>query len=99
MLTTPLKSGDPINDHIKKHGDGVHSLALWVDNAYDAFEQTVKRGAKVYMEPQTLKDENGEIKMSGIHTYGDTVHLFVERTMDRSCRVLLNGNQPIIQQR
>jgi 4-hydroxyphenylpyruvate dioxygenase len=79
MLTTPLKSGDPINDHIKKHGDGVHSLALWVDNAYDAFEQTVKRGAKVYMEPQTLKDENGEIKMSGIHTYGDTVHLFVER--------------------
>jgi 4-hydroxyphenylpyruvate dioxygenase len=79
MLTTPLKSGDPINDHIKKHGDGVHSLALWVDDAYDAFEQTVKRGAKVYMEPQTLKDENGEIKMSGIHTYGDTVHLFVER--------------------
>lgn len=79
MLTTPLKSGDPINQHIQKHGDGVHSLALWVDDAYDAFEQTVKRGAKVYMEPQTLKDENGEVRMSGIHTYGDTVHLFVER--------------------
>ena len=79
MLTTPLKSGDPINQHIQKHGDGVHSLALWVDDAYDAFEQTVKRGAKVYMEPQTLNDENGEVKMSGIHTYGDTVHLFVER--------------------
>lgn len=79
MLTTPLKSDHPINQHIQKHGDGVHSLALWVDDAYDAFEQTVKRGAKVYMEPQTLKDENGEVKMSGIHTYGDTVHLFVER--------------------
>lgn len=79
MLTTPLKSGDPINQHIQKHGDGVHSLALWVDDAYDAFEQTVKRGAKAYMEPQTLKDENGEVRMSGIHTYGDTVHLFVER--------------------
>lgn len=79
MLTTPLKSGDPINQHIQKHGDGVHSLALWVDDAYDAFEQTVKRGAKVYMEPKTLKDENGEVRMSGIHTYGDTVHLFVER--------------------
>ena len=79
MLTTPLKSGDPINQHIQKHGDGVHSLALWVDDAYDAFEQTVKRGAKVYMEPQTLNDENGEVKMSVIHTYGDTVHLFVER--------------------
>ncbi len=80
MLTTPLKSSDPLNDHIKKHGDGVHSLALWVDDAYDAFEQTVKRGAKVYMEPTTLKDEFGEVKMSGIHTYGDTVHLFVERS-------------------
>lgn len=79
MLTTPLKSDHPINQHIQKHGDGVHSLALWVDDAYDAFEQTVKRGAKVYMEPQTLNDENGEVKMSGIHTYGDTVHLFVER--------------------
>jgi 4-hydroxyphenylpyruvate dioxygenase len=80
MLTTPLKSSDPLNDHIKKHGDGVHSLALWVDDAYDAFEQTIKRGAKVYMEPTTLKDEFGEVKMSGIHTYGDTVHLFVERS-------------------
>ncbi len=79
MLTTPLKSDHPINQHIQKHGDGVHSLALWVDDAYDAFEQTVKRGAKIYMEPQTLKDENGEVKMCGIHTYGDTVHLFVER--------------------
>jgi 4-hydroxyphenylpyruvate dioxygenase len=79
MLTTPLKSKHPINQHILKHGDGVHSLALWVDDAYDAFEQTVKRGAKVYMEPQTLKDAFGEVKMSGIHTYGDTVHLFVER--------------------
>ncbi len=79
MLTTPLKSDHPINAHIQKHGDGVHALALWVDDAYDAFEQTVKRGAKVYMEPQTLKDENGEVKMCGIHTYGDTVHLFVER--------------------
>jgi len=80
MLTTPLNSTHPINQHILKHGDGVHSLALWVDDAYDAFEQTVKRGAKVYMEPTTLKDELGEVKMSGIHTYGDTVHLFVERT-------------------
>ena len=79
ILTTPLKSNDPMNEHIKKHGDGVHSLALGVDDAYDAFEQTVKRGAKVYMEPTTLTDEFGEVKMSGIHTYGDTVHLFIER--------------------
>jgi len=80
MLTTPLNSKHPINAHIQKHGDGVHSLALWVDDAYDAFEQTVSRGAKPYLQPVTLTDELGEVKMSGIHTYGDTVHLFVERT-------------------
>ncbi len=80
MLTTPLNSKHTINEHIQKHGDGVHSLALWVDDAYDAFEQTVNRGAKPYLEPVTLSDEFGEVKMSGIHTYGDTVHLFIERT-------------------
>jgi len=79
VLTTPLNSNHEINQHILKHGDGVHSLALWVDDAYDAFEQTVKRGAKPFLEPKTLKDSDGEIKMSGIHTYGDTVHIFVER--------------------
>jgi len=80
VLTTPLKSDHPYNDHIKKHGDGVHSIALWVDDAYDAYAQTIKRGAKSYMEPQTLTDQYGEVKISGIHTYGDTVHMFVERT-------------------
>lgn len=79
VLTTPLHSDHPINEHIRKHGDGVKVLALWVDDAYDAFEQTTKRGAKVYMEPTTLKDENGEVRMSGVHTYGETVHLFIER--------------------
>jgi 4-hydroxyphenylpyruvate dioxygenase len=54
-------------------------LHLWVNDARDAFEQTVKRGAKPFMEPKELKDENGTIVMSGIHTYGDTVHHFIER--------------------
>ncbi|MCB9252462.1 MAG: 4-hydroxyphenylpyruvate dioxygenase [Flavobacteriales bacterium] len=79
VLTTPLNSAHVLNDHIRKHGDGVHSLALWVDDAYDAYEQTIKRGAKSFMEPTTLKDSFGEVSLSGIHTYGDTVHLFVER--------------------
>lgn len=79
MLTTPLRSGNPIADHIYKHGDGVKSLSLRVQDAKSAWEETTKRGAKSYMEPQTLKDENGEVVMSGIHTYGDTVHLFIER--------------------
>jgi 4-hydroxyphenylpyruvate dioxygenase len=79
MLTTPLKSDHPISDHIKKHGDGVKVLALMVDDAYDAFQQTTSRGAKVYLEPTTLNDDNGEVKISGIHTYGEVVHVFVER--------------------
>jgi 4-hydroxyphenylpyruvate dioxygenase len=79
MLTTPLKSDHPITEHLKKHGDGVKVLALMVDDAYDAYEQTTSRGGKSYMEPQTLTDDHGEIRMSGIHTYGEVVHLFIER--------------------
>jgi 4-hydroxyphenylpyruvate dioxygenase len=79
VLTTPLKSSNPISKHIYQHGDGVKILALWVDDAYKSYEETVARGAKSYMEPQTLTDEHGEVRMSGIYTYGETVHLFVER--------------------
>ncbi|HEY8916667.1 MAG TPA: 4-hydroxyphenylpyruvate dioxygenase [Chitinophaga sp.] len=79
VLTTPLKPGNEISSHIEKHGDGVKVLALWVDDARAAFEETVKRGAKPFMQPTVEKDEHGEVVRSGIHTYGDTVHIFVER--------------------
>jgi 4-hydroxyphenylpyruvate dioxygenase len=79
VLTTPLRTDNPIADHIYKHGDGVKVLALKVEDARSAFEETTKRGGKAYLEPQQLQDENGEVVLSGIHTYGDTVHLFVER--------------------
>jgi len=79
VFTTPLKSGNPIADHIYKHGDGVKVLALHVNDAMDAWHQTTLRGAASYMEPTTLKDHDGEVVLSGIHTYGETVHVFVER--------------------
>jgi len=79
VLTTPLKPANEIADHIYKHGDGVKALALRVDDAANAWRETVKRGAASYMEPGTSKDDSGEFVMSGIHTYGDTVHLFIER--------------------
>lgn len=79
VLTTPLNSKSPINDHIVKHGDGVKVIALWVDDARKAFEETTKRGAKPYMEPTVETDEHGEIVRAGIYTYGETVHMFVER--------------------
>ncbi len=79
VLTTALRPGNDIADHINKHGDGVKILALKVDDATGAWNETTKRGAKTYMEPQLLKDKDGEVVVSGIHTYGDTVHLFIER--------------------
>ena len=79
MLTTPLNSRSPINDHIVKHGDGVKVVALWVEDATKAFEETTKRGARPFMKPTVEKDEHGEVVRSGIYTYGETVHVFVER--------------------
>lgn len=79
VLTTPLRADNPIADHIYKHGDGVNALSLRVQDAARSWEETTKRGAKSYMEPTRLTDEHGEVVMSGIHTYGDTVHLFIER--------------------
>ena len=79
ILTTPLNSKSPINDHIVKHGDGVKVIALWVDDARSAYKETTKRGAKSYLEPTVETDEHGEIVKAGIYTYGETVHMFVER--------------------
>ncbi len=79
VLTTALNSNSPIGEHVKKHGDGVKVIALWVEDARKAYEETTKRGAKSFMEPTVEKDEDGEVVRSGIYTYGETVHLFVER--------------------
>jgi 4-hydroxyphenylpyruvate dioxygenase len=79
VLTTALTSDSPIGEHVKKHGDGVKVVALWVEDARSAWEETTKRGARSYMEPTVEKDENGEVVRAGIYTYGETVHLFVER--------------------
>jgi 4-hydroxyphenylpyruvate dioxygenase len=79
VLTTALKSDSPIGEHVKKHGDGVKVVALWVEDATKAWEETTKRGAKSFMEPTREADENGEVVRSGIYTYGETVHVFVER--------------------
>ncbi|WP_031426681.1 4-hydroxyphenylpyruvate dioxygenase [Flavimarina sp. Hel_I_48] len=79
VLTSPLNSNSAINEHIVKHGDGVKIVALWVDDARIAFEETTKRGAKPFMEPKVEQDEHGEVVRAGIYTYGETVHMFVER--------------------
>lgn len=79
VLTTSLQPDSEITRHHAKHGDGVKFLSIWVDDATKSFEETVKRGAKPYMEPTRFEDEQGWVVISAIHTYGDTIHKFVER--------------------
>jgi 4-hydroxyphenylpyruvate dioxygenase len=79
VLTSPFDPESQISDHLRRHGDGVKVIALWVDDARKAYEETIKRGARSYLEPTVSKDENGEVVRAGIHTYGETVHIFVER--------------------
>jgi 4-hydroxyphenylpyruvate dioxygenase len=79
VLTTSLQNDSEISEHVKKHGDGVKVLALWVDDATKSFHETTIRGAEPAKAPQVLKDEFGEVVVSSIKTYGETIHTFVER--------------------
>lgn len=79
VLTTPMEQDGWMNEHLNKHGDGVKVVALWVDDATKAWEETTSRGAKSFLEPVREEDENGFVVRSGIHTYGETIHIFVER--------------------
>jgi 4-hydroxyphenylpyruvate dioxygenase len=79
VLTTALDPGHPIADHVRRHGDGVRDIALWVDDAESAWRETTGRGARSAREPETLRDEHGEVRLAAIAAYGDTVHSFVER--------------------
>jgi 4-hydroxyphenylpyruvate dioxygenase len=79
VLTTALNSKSTIGEHVKKHGDGVKVIALWVEDAKKAYDETIERGAKSYLKPITESDEFGEVVKSGIFTYGETVHIFIER--------------------
>ncbi|MEO7987370.1 MAG: 4-hydroxyphenylpyruvate dioxygenase [Gemmatimonadales bacterium] len=79
VLTTPMGPDNPISDHITRHGDGVRDIALWVDDAREAFSRAVERGARAVQEPTVLRDEGGEVIIAAIETYGDTIHSLVER--------------------
>ncbi|CAN5313037.1 4-hydroxyphenylpyruvate dioxygenase [soil metagenome] len=94
VLTTSLVPDSEISEHVKKHGDGVKVLALWVDDAAKSFNETVVRGAHPAFGPQTIKDEYGEVVISAIHTYGETIHTFVERKNYKG--PFLPGYKPVI---
>jgi len=79
VFTTALQPEHPAADHVRLHGDGVRDIALWVDDAESAWRETTKRGARSVREPETVRDDSGEVRLSAIATYGDTIHTFVER--------------------
>ena len=79
VLTTALNSTSPIGEHVKKHGDGVKVVGMWVEDAKYSYEETIKRGAKSFMAPTVTKDEHGEVVQAGIYAYGETVFMFTER--------------------
>ena len=79
VLTTPLRSSGAIAEHVERHGDGVRTIALWVDDARRAWEETTRRGAVSECEPHPISDAHGTVVLSSIRTYGDTIQTFVER--------------------
>ncbi|HZK63210.1 MAG TPA: VOC family protein, partial [Puia sp.] len=79
VFTSALRPDNEIAGHVARHGDGVKAIALMVDDADTAWIETLTRGADSYMNPKILSDEHGDLGMSGICLYGDTVHLFISR--------------------
>ena len=79
VFTSPLRGNNEKAMHVFKHGDAVRVIALRVPDAHQAWLETTSRGAKSYLYPVTTNDQDGRFIMSGIHTYGDTIHLFIER--------------------
>ena len=92
VLTTAMQPDSEIARHVHKHSDGVKVLALWVDDAEKSFYETMSRGAKAHTPPTTLTDDQGEVKIASIHTYGETIHTFVERKNYKG--VFMPGYQP-----
>jgi len=68
-----------IGKHVSLHGDGVKSIAFTVEDCKHTFSKAVERGAKVVKEPETIKDDDGEVILASVQTYNETIHTFVER--------------------
>ena len=99
VLTTPLQPEHPIAEHIRLHGDGVHEIALWVDDAEAAYRETTRRGARGFQKPVRASDQHGEVVTASIAAYGDTIHSFVERRDYRGVFlpgfVAVDGGDPV----
>src|SRR6478736_10380235 len=69
VLTSPLSAEGDIAQHVRLHGDGVRDIALWVDDARNAYSKAVERGAVSAYEPKTMRDDDGEVVIAGFKIY------------------------------
>ncbi|UYN90842.1 MAG: 4-hydroxyphenylpyruvate dioxygenase [Anaerolineales bacterium] len=69
-----------IAGHHLAHGDGVKVVALQVEDVEKAFKETTSRGGQIAWAPREEKDEYGILRTSAIHTYGEVLHMFVDRS-------------------
>jgi 4-hydroxyphenylpyruvate dioxygenase len=93
VLASPLRGDHPDAHRLLKHGDGVQSIALEVDDVPAAFEAAVARGATPATPPRTIEDALGSYDFAEIHAYGDTTHAFVNRSRYRG--VFAPGFKPL----
>lgn len=79
VLTASLRPDGEIAEHVKLHGDGVHDVAILVQDARAAWKVACDGGAVSVLEPTVFEDSSGKLVRAAIKTYGDTVHSFVQR--------------------
>ena len=80
VVSAAYGPSSPLASHHMVHGDGVKVIALEVADAEQAFEVTTSRGAVAAWAPREEEDEFGILRTSAIHTYGDVLHTFVDRS-------------------
>ncbi|HEV7200090.1 MAG TPA: 4-hydroxyphenylpyruvate dioxygenase, partial [Candidatus Limnocylindria bacterium] len=80
VFTAPLTPDGEVAEHVRKHGDGVHDIAFSVDDVASSWRETTSRGAVSALEPTETPGDKGVLRTSAIHTYGEVLHTFVDRS-------------------
>jgi 4-hydroxyphenylpyruvate dioxygenase len=80
VVTAPLSPDGELAEHVRRHGDGVHDIAFAVDDVASAWRETTARGARSALEPTEVPGQKGVLRRSAIHTYGEVLHSFIDRS-------------------
>ena len=80
VVTAGLGPDSEITRHVRQHGDGIRHLAWRTDDAFVAAKAAAAKGATVVAEPTSVNGDAGSVTTAAIATYGETRHLFVDRS-------------------